>query len=119
MDGKPNYKIADEVYGDNLFLMVHCTFPACDWWGEAKIPTSDDINRKSLSGRPTLTWNERTTILSLRKEGRSYREISRITGFSTSTLETYILPKEKMIAARNELQELLRQHLKNHKQARE
>ena len=115
---KVNYKLADEVYGTNLFLMVQCPVPGCEWSGVSKIPQSDGLNRKSMAGRPTLTWHERETILNLRSGKKSYREISRITGFSLPTIEKYIAPKEKLRDARKELRKALLEHLQEHKEAR-
>lgn len=108
---KEVYKLADEVFGDGLFLMIHC--PLCEWSSSFKIP-STDINRESLAGRPTLTWFERKQILTLRKQKKTYREISQITGFSLPTLEKYILKKKVLMDAKKELHKALLRHLQTH-----
>ena len=103
------YKLADEVFGDGVFLMVHC--PICKTWSTAvKIPAGE-VNRMTSAGRPSLTWEEREQILTLRTQKKTYRQISRITGFSTSVLGKYILRKKVLIDAKKELHEALLFHL--------
>lgn len=98
---------------EGVELVKHC--PLCDWSAKVKIP-AEDVNRESLKGRPSLSWEREQRILEMWRKGKSYREISATLEISYPTVQKYCSRKKTLIDAKKELQNRLLRHLETHNQ---